>query len=77
MAITLGELVKREVLRKDAMKSCEFRGHKMGEWKIVGWHKRVEQCECTECGMYVQIDPTPPPNGIDIGGTAVALNCKN
>lgn len=31
---------------------------------------------CKGCGSYVQVDTDPAPNGIDIGGTAVALNCK-
>lgn len=30
---------------------------------------------CQTCGAYVQVDSNPPPNGIDIGGNAVALNC--
>jgi hypothetical protein len=32
---------------------------------------------CTKCGKYVQVCTKPQPNEIDIGGTAVALNCKN
>ena len=30
---------------------------------------------CIYCDMYVQVIPKPYPNEIDIGGTAVALDC--
>lgn len=31
---------------------------------------------CKVCGAYVGIDSDPWPNGIDIGGPAVAINCE-
>lgn len=31
---------------------------------------------CTTCGMEAGTDHNPPPNGIDIGGEMVALNCE-
>ena len=61
-------------LIKSALKSCEFRGHKMqyidgktGKWALY---------ECVNCKRTVTIDTNPAPNGIDIGGEAVAVNCK-
>jgi hypothetical protein len=35
----------------------------------------VYQSFCKTCGMGVYVDGHPAPNGIDIHGEAVALNC--
>jgi hypothetical protein len=29
------------------------------------------------CGKWIQVESNPAPNGIDIGGPAVALNCMD
>jgi hypothetical protein len=34
------------------------------------------QTECRRCGAWVQVQPNPAPNGIDIGGSAVAVGCE-
>jgi hypothetical protein len=67
-------------LKKEAITACNFRGHKMGEWGFTihagGMGIRGGSI-CKKCGKGVQIDTNPPPNGIDIGGEAVSLCCKN
>ena len=37
--------------------------------------KYMQTGVCKDCGMCVYLDEDPTPNGIDIGGKAVALNC--
>jgi hypothetical protein len=65
----------RKQLMNEAMEACEFRGHRMNHWRAGEFFKSRRECECTRCGMGVMVDPTPPMNGIDIGGAAVAMNC--
>uniref|UniRef100_A0A6H1ZGX3 Uncharacterized protein n=1 Tax=viral metagenome TaxID=1070528 RepID=A0A6H1ZGX3_9ZZZZ len=66
-------------LIKEAKAACKFRGHKMGPWgftiKAGGMGSRGGSV-CKVCGKGVQYDTNPPPNGIEIGGEAVALNCN-
>lgn len=69
---------KIDILRGEANQSCKFREH------IMGWdtpnrsEKRTTQIgHCVNCGKEVILDTNPPPNGIDIGGEAVALNCRD
>ena len=66
-------------LKREAIDSCRFRGHRMGKWEILdynGFNKMVCASRCKNCNMEVVVDTKPLPNGIDIGGKAVALNCK-
>ena len=67
---TIGALIR------SAMDSAKDRGHSM-EFpqivKVVG--RTCFDSTCSICGAELRVDPTPPPNGIDISGTAVALNC--
>ena len=67
-------------LKQEAKSSAEFRGHILGKWKsnlIFPTAKRaVELAICVRCGEWVQVDTCPPPDGIDVGGTAVAVGCK-
>ena len=63
-------------LRKSAQDSAEFRGHSI-RW-YAPWHGEgasTQHGECRYCGLEVDIASTPRPNGIDICGEAVALNC--
>jgi len=65
-------------LKHDAAAACRFRGHKMGPWGFTiaaGGMAIRGGSICKQCSMSVQYDTSPPPNGIDIGGEAVALNC--
>lgn len=66
-----------EHIRLDAEMSAHFRGHSLswGEPTQFSNGRRIQSAICTACGMTVQVDTMPPPNGIDIGGTAVALSC--
>lgn len=62
-----------ERLRQEALESCKFRGHKMKSFsrKYRHWWDST----CKVCGMEVCVNDNPAPNGIDIGGEAVALHC--
>jgi hypothetical protein len=64
-------------LKKEAIKSCKFRSHKMKNFIQIKYGVKEEfHSECKHCHMWVRVIPNPYPNEIDIGGTAVALNCK-
>ena len=66
---------KIDRLKREARDACEFRGHDMGKFFGDGT-KYVIQSKCRRCGMQAWVDTNPPPNGIDIAGEAVALNCE-
>ena len=65
-------------LRREAQAATHWRGHRM-RWSAPqygdGGLRAVQSAECRSCGAWVQIDTHPPANGIDIGGSAVALEC--
>ena len=63
-------------LRKSAQESAEFRGHSI-RWYAPhhGERASTQIGECRWCGLEAYICTNPMPNGIDIGGEAVALNC--
>jgi hypothetical protein len=63
-----------EELKKEAMEAAEFRGHEMGPWEQEGSNQATSTCSV--CGKTVTANAAPAPNDIDIGGGAVALNCK-
>ncbi len=71
---------KLEMLKEQAERSAEFRGHTLGPWKsnlIFQTKKRaVELSICIYCGEWAEVDTCPLPNGIDVGGTAVAVECS-
>lgn len=63
---------KIATLQKKAMKCTRFRRHKM-KWILdEKWGRGI----CSKCGMDVDLNTNPAPNQIDIGGEALALNCK-
>jgi hypothetical protein len=72
-----------ERLRIEALESCKWRKHRMNRFTharstwlgqpLPGREKAFSYC--LDCGMTVACDTYPPPNGIDIGGEAVALDC--
>jgi len=80
MAVKYDKLIMRE-LSRHALETCQdVRGHlKMvlasQEETASGYGQRTYECANPDCCGYVQVMPSPPPNGIDIGGTAVAMNC--
>jgi hypothetical protein len=61
-------------LKSEAMSGCEFRQHVMSRWTEL--HPGVASTTCINCGAGVVVDLKPQPNGIDIGGEAVAMNCR-
>jgi len=66
---------KLERLRKEALESCKFRGHKMRPFDRTSRHWWYSECHI--CGKHVLVNDNPTPNGIEISGEAVALSCKN
>jgi hypothetical protein len=71
----MGNITRR--LRKDARKSAKARGHQLGKFSPLaglGWNIS-SYSSCVVCGREVSVSPTPPPNGIDISGEALAVGC--
>jgi len=74
-------MTRLDKLKREALESCRLRGHDMGYFKTqIDYPKgtgrrQVAISYCKHCKMYVQVDSYPEPNGIDIGGNAVAINC--
>lgn len=77
--------VRKDVLRAEALEACEFRGHKMGPFeddmrthtylgKVIR-EAYTGTAECIVCGAWVQVETHPWPNGIEVGGPAVAVSC--
>lgn len=66
---------KLKGLRKQALFSCNWRGHDMRRFTRYDDHTYYSHCK--NCDMQVVIISAPQPNEIDIGGEAVALNCPN
>lgn len=69
---------KLQSLVSDAIESSKRRGHDMAVWHDGSLDSRpsVTLC-CKECGMFATANSRPLPNEIDIGGSAVALNCPD
>lgn len=65
---------KRRVLKNSAIETCRLRKHQMSNFKYLR-SIDTDRSICELCGMYVDVKVKPLPNEIDIGGTAVALNC--
>lgn len=65
---------KIERLRLEALESCQFRGHKMRPFSRKYRHWWDSKCKI--CGKAVCVNDDPAPNGIEISGEAVALNCN-
>jgi hypothetical protein len=67
-------------LKRQAGAGARWRGHKLGKWQSpTGWADDRAYAECGNAGCHasVSVDVTPAPNGIDIGGSAVAVNCPD
>lgn len=62
----------------EADKAATWRGHRL-QWGAPyhGEHNSIHEGTCTHagCEAWVQVMTTPPANGIDIVGPAVAVNC--
>jgi len=65
---------KLDTLSAQLKESAEWRGHSM----IANGSTNTSRAfKCANCGMTAYADSNPTPNGIDIGGKAVALNCTS
>lgn len=62
-------------LRLKARQSAEKRGHALTMFKPT-WNNRSFTATCMSCGAFVVVTARPMPNEIDIGGSAVAISCK-
>lgn len=62
-----------ERLIKSAEFSAKYRGHKLAKWER---YKMSASTKCTICNAHVSVLTKPLPNQIEIGGEAVAINCK-
>jgi hypothetical protein len=69
-------MTKVERLKREAKDGARWRGHTMNRFiAYVTGDGRVYVSTCKRCMRSVSVNPAPPPNGIDVGGEAVALNC--
>jgi len=69
--------MKTRLLRKEARKVAKLRGHQLGKFSHIvgtGWNAHSAAI-CEKCGKDVAVYPSPAPNGIDVAGDAVAMNC--
>ncbi len=73
--MTKHETDKQKQLEQSALVSAKSRGHKMSPFQRLHEQKYISESVCERCEAYVQTNTRPQANQIDIGGTAVALNC--
>ncbi len=68
---------KLEMLKEKAERSAEFHGHALGPWNpnliLPSRTRAVEPSIFIYCGEWVEVDTYPLPDGLNIGGTAVAV----
>ena len=72
-----GTYLTLTALRRKANATCVARGHNMmwtAPWH--GEHQSVQQAECRMCTRLVQVTTKPEANGINIGGDALAIDCR-
>ncbi len=65
---------KLERLKLEASHTATARGHRLS--RFSDWYGAAAMARCLVCRAAVKVDTRPLPNGIDIGGEAVALNCN-
>jgi len=64
-------------LKKEALESCNFRGHKMSRFVDHSPKPTTKaHAYCIFCRKAVVVDTHPLPNEIEISGRAVALGCE-
>lgn len=72
-------MTRFERLKREARETATARGHELGRFLPMGEGQRKGHraafARCGACGMGVTVETKPPPNGIEIGGEAVALTC--
>jgi hypothetical protein len=65
-------------LRREARTAAAWRGHSLARFSPLlpsTGRGGYSDAACTACGAAVRIDTAPAPNGIDVGGEAVAVSC--
>ncbi len=70
---TMAKMPKVMWLKIRATSSARDRGHVLGKWTNLDYHRH--SARCTNCDKEVVVNTHPQPNQIDIGGEAVALGC--
>lgn len=70
-----------ERLKREARDAATWRGHRLTPFRTWAWRDATTRptrahADCRDCGRGVTVDVAPAPNGIDIGGAAVAVNCE-
>ena len=80
-AVFLDEALEIELdsakLKAEAIEACQNRDHDMLKWEDDRTPDRIiSTTKCKICDKYVQVNTKPAPNEIDIGGDALATNCK-
>jgi hypothetical protein len=60
-------------LRRLADMAAKFRGHRL-KWDRLT--PTLAEGICIDCGEWVQVNTRPLPNGFDIGGPAIARDCR-
>lgn len=66
---------KLQELKQSAIESAEFRGHKMGGWANLDYHRHASHC--VDCDKQALVNTHPRANEIDIAGEAVAIGCQD
>ena len=66
-------------LEKELAWTALQRGHcdlKVERFLVAGSRRNLTRFTCRDCGMDADANDRPMPNGIDIGGPLVAMNCR-
>ena len=61
-------------LKREARAAAKGRGHDMTPFRAVP-SRRIYDAHCRTCRASMTVEPWPAPNGIEISGGAVALQC--
>ncbi len=69
-------MTRLEHLILEARSGAQWRGHTMSRFRRSK-DKRRAVSDCVNCGKGVAVDTKPMPNGIDIGGPAIAIGCND
>lgn len=73
----LAARARRARLEQEARAACEARGHLLHGFRPDEWRQTtLSSACCARCGRGVEVNANPRPNEIDVGGEAVAINCK-
>lgn len=62
-------------LKREARTAAMWRGHNLGRFVTATATRAYATCQNEGCTAGVSVDTHPAPNGIDIGGDAVAVGC--